>query len=96
MRGKGEGVAGLSSKIQSDAYNLIALVGGWWFYAKLGVVSIHIPLVSGSLHLGWLIVPLFVLVVVSTANAVNISDGVDGLAGGWLQQLWYLYDNCSS
>jgi len=34
------------------------------------------------LHIGWLIVPLFVLVVVATANAVNISDGLDGLAGG--------------
>ena len=34
------------------------------------------------MHLGWLIVPLFVLVIVATANAVNISDGLDGLAGG--------------
>ncbi len=30
------------------------------------------------------IVPLFVLTVVSTGNAVNISDGLDGLAGGLL------------
>lgn len=82
LRGNGEGVAGLSSKFKLLLITLIALVGGIWFYAKLGVVGIHIPLVSGSLHLGWLIVPLFVLVVVSTANAVNISDGVDGLAGG--------------
>jgi phospho-N-acetylmuramoyl-pentapeptide-transferase len=31
-----------------------------------------------------LIVPLFVFAVVATSNAVNISDGLDGLAGGLL------------
>jgi phospho-N-acetylmuramoyl-pentapeptide-transferase len=61
---------------------LVALVGGWFFFSKLGVSTIHWPGVHGSLHIGWLIVPLFVLVVVATANAVNISDGLDGLAGG--------------
>jgi len=37
--------------------------------------------VSGTLA-GWLIIPLFAFVVVATGNAVNISDGLDGLAGG--------------
>jgi phospho-N-acetylmuramoyl-pentapeptide-transferase len=60
----------------------VALVGGWFFYYKLDVSSIHIPVVGTQLEIGWLIIPLFVLVVVSTANAVNISDGLDGLAGG--------------
>ncbi len=40
------------------------------------------PFIDNPIAIGWLIVPLFVLVVVSTANAVNISDGLDGLAGG--------------
>src|SRR5690606_29591131 len=30
------------------------------------------------------LIPLFILVVVSAGNAVNISDGMDGLAGGLL------------
>ena len=34
--------------------------------------------------IGWLLIPLFILVVVSAANAVNITDGLDGLAGGLL------------
>jgi phospho-N-acetylmuramoyl-pentapeptide-transferase len=38
----------------------------------------------GDLALGWLIVPLFAFAVVATGNAVNISDGLDGLAGGLL------------
>lgn len=82
IRGSGAGVAGLPSKLKLFLITLIALIGGWWFYVKLNVTSIHIPLMTGSLHLGWVIVPLFVIVVVATANAVNISDGLDGLAGG--------------
>ncbi len=75
------GIAGIRAKTKSSLIFLVSLVGGWWFYAKLGVDSVHIPVV-GELTLGWLIVPLFILVVISTANAVNISDGLDGLAGG--------------
>lgn len=56
---------------------------GWFFFAKLGYSAIHMPFV-GSIELGWLIIPLFMLAVVSTSNAVNISDGLDGLAGGLL------------
>lgn len=36
----------------------------------------------GSLAIGAWIVPLFAFAVVATGNAVNISDGLDGLAGG--------------
>ncbi len=81
IRGTGKGVAGLSSRLKLLFITLIALIGGWFFYFKLDVTAIHIPW-YGSLPIGWLIIPLFVLVVVSTANAVNISDGLDGLAGG--------------
>lgn len=81
VRGSGLGVAGLPSKIKLLLIVLISLAGGWFFYDKLDVVSIHIPF-AGALHLGWAIIPLFVLVVVATANAVNITDGLDGLAGG--------------
>lgn len=81
IRGNGRGVAGLPSKLKFLLICSIALFAGWWFYAKLGVTGIHIPY-FGELTLGWFIIPLFVLVVVATANAVNISDGLDGLAGG--------------
>lgn len=82
IRGSGIGVAGLPSKLKLLLTTLIALIGGLWFYDKLDVATIHIPLMSQPWHLGWLIVPLFIFVVVATANAVNISDGLDGLAGG--------------
>lgn len=81
MRGSGKGVAGLPSKLKFLMITFVALIGGWYFFAKLDVSSINIPVI-GEWTIGWLIIPLFVLVVVATANAVNITDGLDGLAGG--------------
>lgn len=81
IRGSGIGVAGLPSKLKLLLITLVASIGGWFFFAKLDVNSIHVPF-FGDLAIGWLIIPLFVFVVVATANAVNITDGADGLAGG--------------
>jgi phospho-N-acetylmuramoyl-pentapeptide-transferase len=73
----------MQAKLKLFLYSAIALTGGWWFYDKLGVTSIQLPLVH-TLHLGWVIIILFWFVVIATANAVNITDGLDGLAGGLL------------
>jgi phospho-N-acetylmuramoyl-pentapeptide-transferase len=81
IKGIGGNIAGIRAKRKTLLLLSISLVGGWWFFSKLGITSIDIPF-FGSWHLGWLIIPLFMLVVFSTANAVNITDGLDGLAGG--------------
>jgi phospho-N-acetylmuramoyl-pentapeptide-transferase len=81
IRGDGKGVAGLRSNLKFAMISVIGLGLGWYFFAKLGIDVIHVPFI-GDLALGWLIVPLFAFVVVATGNAVNISDGLDGLAGG--------------
>ena len=83
VRGLGGGVGGLRSGMKFTMITLIGVVLGWFFYAKLGIDSFHVPFV-GEVAIGWLIVPLFTLAVVATGNAVNISDGLDGLAGGLL------------
>ncbi|HRK41002.1 MAG TPA: phospho-N-acetylmuramoyl-pentapeptide-transferase [Candidatus Saccharibacteria bacterium] len=83
LRGSGIGAAGLRSSVKFGLITLIAVIGAWFFYSKLGYTDIHVPF-YGALEVGWLIIPLFILVVVSTSNAVNISDGLDGLAGGLL------------
>ncbi len=83
IRGQGVGVAGLRSSIKFAMITVLALFLGWFFYVKLGVNTVHLPFL-GDIFLGWAIVPLFVFAVVATSNAVNISDGLDGLAGGLL------------
>ncbi len=87
VRGKGGGVAGLRSPIKFAMITAVAAIGAWFFYYKLGYTAAHIPFV-GDIALGWLLIPLFILVVVSTGNAVNISDGLDGLAGGLLMSAY--------
>ncbi|MES2216154.1 MAG: phospho-N-acetylmuramoyl-pentapeptide-transferase [Patescibacteria group bacterium] len=57
----------------------------WWIYAKLGPAwhNIYFPF-DFSINAGPWIVPIIIFVVMFTANAVNIADGMDGLAGGML------------
>ena len=77
----GKKTAGLRAPIKFAMVTILGLIMGWWFFSRLGYSTVHIPH-FGDLELGWLIVPLFAFVVVSMGNAVNISDGLDGLAGG--------------
>lgn len=83
IRGNGLGVAGLRAGLKFTMITVLASVLGWFFFVKLGYDAVHIPYL-GDIILGWWIVPLFVFAVVATSNAVNISDGLDGLAGGLL------------
>lgn len=83
IRGTGKGVSGLRSSLKFLMLTVVALALSWFFYSKLGYSDLYVPFV-GSIELGWVMVPLFVLAVVSAGNAVNISDGLDGLAGGLL------------
>ena len=81
IRGMGKGVAGLRSSLKFLMITGIGLVLGWFFFDRLDVTAVTVPFI-GEWHLGWLIVPIFAFVVVAAGNAVNISDGLDGLAGG--------------
>lgn len=60
---------------------LFGIIGGYWFHNKLGIDLIHIPGIGDFTIGAWYIV-LFAFIIVASANAVNITDGLDGLAGG--------------
>jgi phospho-N-acetylmuramoyl-pentapeptide-transferase len=83
-------LAGMRAAVKFGLYSLVALIGGWWFWDKLDVTSIYIPGLE-HVYLGAGIIALFWLVVVATANSVNISDGLDGLAGGLLVTSFAVY-----
>ncbi len=51
---------------------------------KPGLFDLRIPLTEVSFSLGLGFMPLAVLVIVGASNAVNLTDGLDGLAGGCL------------
>jgi phospho-N-acetylmuramoyl-pentapeptide-transferase len=90
IKGMGGNVAGLRAPLKFAMISVVAIIAAWFFFAKLGISTVHIPYM-GNVGIGWLMVPLFALVVVSTGNAVNISDGMDGLAGGLLASAYGAY-----
>ena len=59
---------------------VLAAIGAWWFYAKLGVTSVHVPF-AGMANLGLAFIPFFILTMLAVYSG-GIIDGVDGLAGG--------------
>lgn len=60
----------------------LSVVAGYFVY-KYRVVgsSINVPFLSGQLDLKWGIIPFVALVYIATTNSVNLTDGLDGLAG---------------
>lgn len=83
VRKMGPSGGGMRFRSKLILYTLISLAGALWFYYKLDWNSIHIPRM-GDYIIGFWYVPLFVLVLVFFSNAVNLTDGLDGLAGGLL------------
>ena len=80
--GSGRGAAGLRGPVKFALITAVGLILGWFFAAKLGWTGILIPF-FGNLEIGIVgMVLVFAFAVVATSNAVNISDGLDGLSGG--------------
>ncbi len=90
ITGANSKIAGMSAKVKFSLYSIVALSGGLWFYYKLGVHSIYLPGFH-NISVGIFTVIIFWLVVVATANSVNITDGLDGLAGGLLTSSFGVY-----
>ncbi len=84
FKGTGKGKAGLNSKIKFLLMAIIASMLAYWFVVKLGYTSIQVPFDGELVLSGGLLAAVIIFVIVGTANAVNITDGLDGLAGGLL------------
>ncbi len=83
VRRRGPNGGGLRARHRLLLYAVIAGIGAWWFYSKLEWDVLHIPF-GPTVELGWWFIPLFIFVITATSHAVNITDGLDGLAGGAL------------
>lgn len=47
-----------------------------------GLTVIYLPFTSFSVDIGWGVIPFGVFVFLAAVNSVNLTDGLDGLAGG--------------
>lgn len=81
--GKTTHLVGISWRFKFIVQLLISLGIGWYLYQNMGINIINVPY-FGVLDLGWFFVPFSAFVIVAFSNAVNVTDGLDGLAGGLL------------
>lgn len=74
---------GISWRAKLAGQLILGLGIGWYMFSQMGISIINIPF-FGVINIGWAFVPLSALIISLFSNAVNITDGLDGLAGGVL------------
>jgi len=76
--------SGISSKFKIFIQIILALVGIFiiYFYSESGEINkLYFPFFKNLvINLGWFFVPFYLFVLVGSSNAVNLTDGLDGLA----------------
>lgn len=61
---------------------LVGIVVALVMFLTVDAHPVIIPVSGETFELGWWYVPIVALLIVATSNAVNLADGLDGLAGG--------------
>ncbi|MFW5998589.1 MAG: phospho-N-acetylmuramoyl-pentapeptide-transferase [Bacillota bacterium] len=82
MKIKNGSSLGLKARYKLSSQIILGLLLAYYIYeyTDLGQ-TILIPL-KGQVYIGGWLIPLIVFTVIGTANAVNLTDGLDGLAAG--------------
>ena len=77
---------GMSARQKYLLQSAVALAGVFYLYTSAqgaAELQLIVPVVKDvAIELGWLYIPLAYFVIVGTSNAVNLTDGLDGLAIG--------------
>lgn len=74
---------GLTARQKMLGQLILAGLFCWGVVDTLGLpFSIAIPFTQCDISIGWFYYPFVILVIVGTSNAVNLTDGLDGLASG--------------
>jgi len=77
LRGKNLGLRAYQKILFQIAVAVLASV----YCCLNGLTALKIPYTNLSFDIGWGMLPLGVVVFVATTNGVNLTDGLDGLAG---------------
>lgn len=72
---------------------ILAFIISFLLYVNLGIDILYVPFLK-TFNLGWIYIPFAATTIVAFTNAVNITDGLDGLASGVLMialfAFWFL------
>jgi phospho-N-acetylmuramoyl-pentapeptide-transferase len=74
---------GMRARTKFALLGVIALAASLvlWDPNGLGIDFLYLPGVKKPLEIGWLVIPLSALAIMGAAHAVNLTDGLDSLAG---------------
>jgi phospho-N-acetylmuramoyl-pentapeptide-transferase len=80
IRGKRRG-EGMTARAKFLGQVVLALGTAYVLKRYLDVPEMILPGIKGEIALGWWYVPVAAFIIVSESNAINFTDGLDGLAG---------------
>ena len=76
--------SGVSSKFKLISQIILAIIGVCFFVYYIGnqnITNLYFPFFKNLIiNLGWFFIPFAVFVLIGASNAVNLTDGLDGLA----------------
>ena len=76
--------SGISSKLKLISQILLAIIGvGFFVYLTdhQDINNLYFPFFKNLIvNLGWFFIPFAIFVIIGSSNAVNLTDGLDGLA----------------
>ena len=75
---------GISARQKFLWQSVVAFVVAWQIQSTYAITGIRVPFVGDVFIEPWVYVPFAAFAIVAASNAVNITDGLDGLAGGTL------------
>ena len=81
LRGR-KGARGMKAKTKFIMQTVLALIAAYSLKYGLEVPPLYLPGIKGVIKLGHWYIPIAAFVIVATSNAVNLTDGLDGLAIG--------------
>ncbi|MCX6825524.1 MAG: hypothetical protein NTY80_04885 [candidate division SR1 bacterium] len=88
---KGHGaVKGLSAKAKLIGMVIFSAFISRRFYSRLGIDYINLWPIAGKISLGLLYPILTFFTTIAIVNAINITDGLDGLAGGLMTVILFV------
>ena len=76
--------SGVSSKFKIISQIILAIIGVCFFFYFVdnqNITNLYFPFFKNLIiNLGWFFIPFAVFVLIGSSNAVNLTDGLDGLA----------------
>ncbi len=89
----GRSKGGMSARLKMVGLLVVSTIAALILYFPLDLHSLYIPFSGSSrgIDIGWWYIPIAIFVITGSANAVNLTDGLDSLAGGTLAVAFAAY-----